>query len=151
MHRIRDSFIYHRPYAILAIASLVKYNTSLFLEHIHSTSTPTLRTYSLDRAKWVKWYQRWLKREAHTPLPIQGYWRRSPKQSKRSVKLSPSPSSSDDEGEPVKITRARPSGRRPDYVTYVFVYLGSIGCNYLVICRFDGICGCLAYDALCRD
>jgi len=55
MHHTRDSFICHRPYAILATDSFIKHNTSLFLEHIHSTqsikrskslintSTPTLR------------------------------------------------------------------------------------------------------------
>ena len=37
IHHTRDSFVCHRPYAILATDSFIKHNTSLFLEHIHST------------------------------------------------------------------------------------------------------------------
>jgi len=88
MHHTLDSSICHWPYEILATGSFIKHNTSPFTEHIHrkpctkrsesltDTSTPSLRYVLFGQ---IKWHQRCLIREVHTPLPIQGYRRRSPK------------------------------------------------------------------------
>lgn len=56
MHRTRDSFICHRPYAILATDSFIRHNTSLFLEHIPST-------HCIKRSESL----------TNTPTPIQRY------------------------------------------------------------------------------